>query len=112
MQIFEVLADPTRLEIVELLARGDLSAGEIAERFDVTRPAVSQHLRVLRESGVASVTRDAQRWVYRLDPRPLREVETWLERQRMFWERRLDALGRHLDDVARNERTRTRKEKR
>lgn len=106
MQVCEVLADRTRVQIVEMLAKKDLTAGEIAERFDVTRPAISQHLRVLRETGIATVTRDAQRWVYRLDPAPLMDLEQWLLRQRGFWNQRLDALGEHLDRVARSKRAR------
>ena len=88
------------LRIVELLAKRDLSAGEIAEHFTVSRPAVSRHLRVLREAGLTTVLPDAQRRVYRLEPEPLIQLEDWLGRQRQLWERRLDALGTHLDRMA------------
>lgn len=103
MQVFEVLADPVRQQIVELLAGGERTAGEIAERFSISRPAISRHLRVLRESGLARVRVDAQRRVYHLDPAPLREAGAWIERQRQRWEARLDALGAHLDEMAREE---------
>lgn len=76
------LADPVRREIVELLAVGEAGAGEIAERFPVTRPAVSRHLRVLREAGLVTSEVRAQRRVYRLDRAPLAELDAWLERFR------------------------------
>lgn len=100
MQICEALADPIRCEIVELLAAHDLTAGEIASRFAVSRPAVSRHLRVLREAGVVAVETDAQRRWYRLDPTPLRQLQHWLDQHQRVWERRLDDLGRHLDVMA------------
>lgn len=99
MVVCEALADPTRAEIIELLAQQDLSAGEIAEHFAYSRPTISRHLRVLREAGLATAVPDAQRRIYRLERGPLRELESWLGRQRHFWERRLDALGDHLDRV-------------
>jgi DNA-binding transcriptional ArsR family regulator len=92
----EALADPTRREIVELLADGELDAGSIAERFPVSRPAVSRHLRVLREAGLVRVRPEAQRRLYALDPAPLAELDAWLERYRAFWGNRLDALDVHL----------------
>ena len=76
------LADPVRREIVELLAAGEAGAGEIAERFPVTRPAVSRHLRVLREAGLVTSEVRAQRRVYRLERAPLAELDAWLERFR------------------------------
>ena len=101
MQVCAALADPIRAEIVELLATGDRTAGEIAARFDVSRPAVSRHLRVLRETGLATVRNEAQRRVYRLNPAPLLDLDDWMRRQRRHWEARLDALGRHLDRMER-----------
>ena len=101
MQVFEALADPTRLRIVELLAARDLSAGDIAAHFSISRPAISRHLRVLREAGLTTVTHDAQRRMYGLELRPLRELERWLGHNRQVWEQRFDALGAHLDDMAR-----------
>jgi DNA-binding transcriptional ArsR family regulator len=100
MQVCEALADSTRVQIVELLAQRDLTAGEIAANFDVSRPAISRHLRVLRESDLVTVTIDATRRIYRLDPRPLRELQTWLARHERLIEDRLDKLGAHLDDMA------------
>src|SRR2546423_8932737 len=88
-----------------MLTERDLTAGEISARFDVTRPAISRHLRVLRETGLATFTPDAQRRVYRLNPKPLRDLEGWLARQRGFWETRLDVLGEHLDVMERHEKT-------
>jgi DNA-binding transcriptional ArsR family regulator len=88
----EALADPTRRRIVELLADGERSAGELAGEFPVSRPAVSRHLRVLREHGLVSVREEAQRRIYALDPAPLAELDVWLERYRGFWSQRLDAL--------------------
>jgi DNA-binding transcriptional ArsR family regulator len=89
----EALADPTRRRIVELLAEGERDAGEIASHFAVSRPAVSRHLRVLREHGLVRARGDAQRRIYSLDPTPLAELDDWLQRYRGFWQNRLDALG-------------------
>jgi DNA-binding transcriptional ArsR family regulator len=80
--VLAALADPVRREIVELLAAGEAGAGEIAERFPVTRPAVSRHLRVLREAGLVTSEVRAQRRVYRLERAPLAELDAWLERFR------------------------------
>ena len=103
MQVGAALADPVRAEIVELLATGDRTAGEIADRFPISRPAVSRHLRILRETGLASVREDAQRRIYSLNPTPLKELELWVARNRRAIEERLDALGRHLDEMERRE---------
>jgi len=97
------LADPTRRRIVELLADGDMPAGEIAARFDVTGPAISRHLRVLREVGVASYKRDAQRWVYALNPESISEVDRWMRNTLLRWQKRFDALGDHLDRMEKEE---------
>lgn len=97
MEVFEALADPTRRRIVELLSEEERSAGELAAQFMVSRPAVSKHLRVLREAGVVNVRMDAQRRIYRLDPKALGEAEGWLARRRRFWEERLDALEAHVE---------------
>jgi DNA-binding transcriptional ArsR family regulator len=92
MRAAQALADPTRLRIVELLAEGERSAGELAAEFDTSRPGVSRHLRVLREHGLVRVRGDGQRRLYSLDPAPLAELDDWLERYRTFWTNRLDAL--------------------
>lgn len=94
--MFEAIADPTRRHILELLADGERTAGELAAAFPTSRPAVSRHRRVLREAGHVRWRGDAQRRVYRLDPGPLSEVDAWLDRYRRFWSDRLDALGDHL----------------
>jgi DNA-binding transcriptional ArsR family regulator len=96
MQAFAALADPTRRRIVELLAERDRDAGELAAAFPVSRPAVSRHLRVLRESGLVTVRSQAQHRVFSLDPRPLDELSSWLDRYRSFWSQRLDALEAEL----------------
>jgi DNA-binding transcriptional ArsR family regulator len=96
MLAFAALADPTRRRIVEMLAVRELRAGDIAQRFDMTAPAVSQHLRLLREAGIVAVRRDAQRRIYTLDPNGLEELDAWLGRFRRFWSGRLDALEREL----------------
>jgi DNA-binding transcriptional ArsR family regulator len=99
MDALAALADPTRRELVELLAAGELAAGELADRFPVSRPAISRHLRVLREAGLVRVLPDAQRRIYALDPEPLAELDAWLAPYRALWNDRLDALGRHLDET-------------
>jgi DNA-binding transcriptional ArsR family regulator len=95
--VFEALGDPIRARIVELLADRDLEAGAIASRFDVSRPAVSRHLRVLREAGVVSSRGEATKRVYSLRPESLVELVAWTEKIRRINEARLDALGKHLD---------------
>jgi DNA-binding transcriptional ArsR family regulator len=100
MDAFAALADPTRRSIVEMLTDGELEAGTIADRFDISRPAVSRHLRVLRESNLVCARKDGTRRVYRLEGHTLGEVASWAERQRAFWSDHLDALQRHLEEEA------------
>jgi len=97
------LADPTRRELVALLAGGEVAAGELADRFAVSRPAISRHLRVLRESGLVRARTEGKRRLYTLDPRPLREIDAWLEPYRDLWAQRLDALD---TEIARGRRAR------
>jgi DNA-binding transcriptional ArsR family regulator len=85
MDAFAALADPTRRRIVEMLAERELAAGEIARRFDMTAPAVSQHLKILRTAEIIRVRNDAQRRMYALDPRGLAGLDEWLGRYRRFW---------------------------
>lgn len=99
MEALAVLADPTRRRIVELLAEGERPAGEIASHFDVSGPAISRHLRVLRQSGIATYRRDAQRWVYALNPEPIEHVDRWMRDTLLRWQERFDALGAHLDEM-------------
>jgi DNA-binding transcriptional ArsR family regulator len=103
MDRFEALGDPTRRRIVELLAAGEQTAGDVAREFAISRPAVSRHLRVLREAGIATARSDAQRRVYRLEPKSLAEMEAWLARYRSFWTERLDRLERHVRSKPRKE---------
>src|SRR5579863_4334213 len=100
MHAFAALADPIRASIVETLAQGDLSAGEIAARFPVARPAVSRHLSVLLRTRLVIVRKVAQRRFYSLDPDGFDQIETWTKRIREKWNDRLDALERHLDTMA------------
>jgi DNA-binding transcriptional ArsR family regulator len=97
---FDILGDPVRRRILELLADGELTAGRIGEviqaEFGISQPGVSQHLRVLRESGFTSVRAEGTRRLYAVEAEPLREVDVWLERFREFWNQRLDALGTEL----------------
>ncbi|MFF0010966.1 ArsR/SmtB family transcription factor [Streptomyces sp. NPDC005374] len=97
---FDVLGDPVRRRILELLASGEQASGEVGavirDEFGISQPAVSQHLKVLRESGFASVRADGNRRLYAVEAAPLREVDVWLERFRGFWDQRLDALGTEL----------------
>ena len=93
------IADPVRRAILEMLRDRRLSAGEIADRFAISRPAISRHLRVLREAGLVRVVPEAQRRIYAIDPTPLAELDAWLDPYRALWNDRLDALGRHLDET-------------
>lgn len=96
MDAFVALADPTRRRIVESLTAGERAFGDIAADFDISGPAVSQHLKVLRDAGIVGVRRDAQRRIYSLDPRGLDDMSDWLNRLRGFWNHRLDDLERAL----------------
>jgi DNA-binding transcriptional ArsR family regulator len=108
---FDVLGDPVRRRILELLADGEQRAGAVGAivqaEFGISQPGVSQHLRVLRENGFATVRADGARRLYAVDPAPLREVDRWLERYRGFWDQRLDALGTELRRGRRERRART-----
>ena len=88
------LADPTRRRIVEMLARGELSAGAIAERFTISPSAVSQHLKVLRDARLVSVRVAAQQRIYQLDPTGLAELDAWLDGIAPLWQKRIEALER------------------
>lgn len=94
--IFSALADPTRRQIVERLSRGECAAGEIAEQFTMSGPAISQHLKVLREAALVQVRIDGQRRIYQLNPQGLGEMDAWIDGVRRFWAPRLDALEREL----------------
>ncbi len=95
--VFEVIAEPNRRAILGLLVSSEQSVGEIERQLRMSQPAVSKHLRVLRDAGFVEATVDGQRRLYRLRPEPLQELDAWLAPFRRFWEAHLDALERHLD---------------
>lgn len=97
MSPFKVLAEPNRRRILELLRDQERAVGDLVEALEVTQPAVSQHLRVLREAGFVQVRADGQRRLYRLRAEPLRALAEWLAPYRRLWESRLDEPERHLD---------------
>ena len=99
MDAFTALADPTRRQIILTLAAGELSFGELAENFAMSRPAVSQHLKVLKEAGIVTARADAQRRIYALNDDSLEEIEEWLGTVRAFWTRRLDRLEQLLNET-------------
>ena len=95
--VFEIIAEPNRRAILSLLVSSQQSVGEIERQLRMSQPAVSKHLRVLREAGFVESTVDAQRRLYRLKPEPLQEMDAWLAQFRRFWSAHVDALERHLD---------------
>jgi DNA-binding transcriptional ArsR family regulator len=95
--VFEIIAEPNRRAILSLLVSSQRSVGEIERQLRMPQPAVSKHLRVLREAGFVESMVDAQRRLYRLKPQPFREVDAWLAPFRQFWSAHVDALERHLD---------------
>jgi DNA-binding transcriptional ArsR family regulator len=97
--VFEIIAEPNRRAILSLLVSSQQSVGEIERQLRMPQPAVSKHLRVLREAGFVESTVDAQRRLYRLKPEPLQEVDAWLAPFRRFWSAHVDALERHLDRI-------------
>ncbi len=100
---FEVLAEPVRRRILDLLRERPRLVGELTAELGLSQPGTSKHLRVLREAGLVQVRREAQRRVYALDPGPLAELDAWLAPYRRLWNERLDALERHLDRQANRE---------
>jgi DNA-binding transcriptional ArsR family regulator len=94
---FDIIAEPNRRAILTLLLSSERSVGEIERQLRIPQPAVSKHLRVLRDAGFVESTVDAQRRVYRLKPEPLQEMDAWLAPFRRFWSAHVDALERHLD---------------
>ncbi|MGI5200059.1 ArsR/SmtB family transcription factor [Spirillospora sp. CA-108201] len=109
MHAFDVVGDPVRRRILELLAAGERSSGEVTDvvrkEFGISQPAVSQHLRVLRENGFAVVRAERTRRLYAVDPAPLQEIDAWLERFRRSWTPRLDALATEIARGKRAHRT-------
>jgi DNA-binding transcriptional ArsR family regulator len=101
--VYQAIADPTRRRILDLLAERERPVTELAAPFAMSRPAVSQHLRVLLQAGLVSERRAGRRRLYRLRPAPLQDVDGWLSTYRKFWRSRLDALGEYLDTERENE---------
>ena len=104
--VFEIIAEPNRRAILSLLVLSEQSVGEIERQLRMSQPAVSKHLRVLRDAGFVESTVDAQRRLYRLKPEPFQEVDMWLAQFRRFWSAHVDALERHLDRMVQSEPTR------
>jgi DNA-binding transcriptional ArsR family regulator len=101
--VFGVLAEPRRRQILDLVRDGELSVGELVEALSMSQPAVSKHLRVLREAGLVEARVDEQRRLYRLRPEPLRELDAWLAPYRWAWDASLDRLETRLGEMARSE---------
>jgi DNA-binding transcriptional ArsR family regulator len=97
--VFEIIAEPNRRAILNLLLSSEQSVGDIERQLGMPQPTVSKHLRVLRETGFVEATVDAQRRVYRLKPEPLKELDAWLAPFRRFWSAHVDALERYLDQM-------------
>jgi DNA-binding transcriptional ArsR family regulator len=97
MTAFEVLAEPKRRLILDLLAQGEQPVNELVKRLKMSQPLVSKHLRVLRDAGFVVARVDKQQRVYSIEGKPLAEVDAWLARYRPFWAKRLDQLQAHLD---------------
>ena len=99
MGMFEVIAEPNRRRILDLLREQELAVGDLVAGLGLSQPGVSKHLRVLRQAGLVEVRTDAQRRLYRLRTEPLREIDEWLAPYRAAWAGRLGALEAHLDDM-------------
>jgi len=95
---FEVLAEPSRRRILDLLRDDERSVGELVDRLPLSQPGVSRHLRVLRDAGLVNVRQEAQRRLYAVNPEPLAEIDAWLAPYRRLWAEKLDALQDHLDE--------------
>ena len=108
--VFEIIAEPNRRAILSLLVSSEQSVGEIERQLRMSQPAVSKHLRVLRDAGFVESTVDAQRRLYRLKPEPFQEFEAWLTQFRRFWSAHVDALERHLDRMEQSTTTKRKNE--
>ena len=98
--VFEALAEPNRRRILDFLAQRERPVSDLVSLLQVSQPAVSKHLRVLRDAGLVEVRADAQRRLYRVRPEPLRELDDWLAPYRAMWASRLDALESHLEEMS------------
>jgi len=94
--LFQTLADPTRLRLVEAMRRGECAVGELVERVDIAQSGVSRHLRILSDAGLVQVRPEGQRRLYSLRPEPFRELDAWLDGYRLLWESRLDRMAAQL----------------
>ena len=99
MNTFTVLAEPNRRLLLDCLLESDQSVNALVERVGMSQPVVSKHLRILREAGLVDVKPQGQRRLYRINPEPLTELDNWLEPYREFWDKKLDALEHHLDEM-------------
>ena len=99
MPVFDVLAEPNRRRILDLLRSAERPVGELVGQLELSQPAVSKHLRILRDAGLVEARVDAQRRLYRVRPEPLRAIDEWLEPYRQLWAASLDDLERHLDSM-------------
>ena len=99
MSVFNVVAEPSRRQILDLLGESERPVGELVDRLELSQPAVSKHLKILREAGLVEVRGDAQRRLYSVRPEPLRAIYDWLAPYRRMWATSLDELERHLDTI-------------
>ncbi|MEQ8524564.1 metalloregulator ArsR/SmtB family transcription factor [Gracilimonas sp.] len=97
--VFQAIADPTRREIIDLLAGQSLPVNDVAEKFDMSRPAVSKHIKILNECGLVLIQKQGRKRYCRADTRKLQEVMEWTQRYRQFWNKKLDALESLLTDI-------------
>jgi DNA-binding transcriptional ArsR family regulator len=98
--VWSALGDPHRRHVLDLLRDGECAVGDLIAELGLSQPATSKHLRVLRDTGLVRVRKDAQRRVYAIEPAPMADIDAWLVPYRQFWNARLDRLGRHLDESA------------
>ncbi len=98
--VFAAIGDPTRRKILDILSRDAMPAGQISQRFQVSRPAISQHLHVLRKARLVKASRCGREHIYTLRPEPLIEVYEWIEHYQKFWGTKLSALGDYLDSIS------------
>jgi DNA-binding transcriptional ArsR family regulator len=104
-RVFAALANPTRRDILDMLLGGELTVFALAQRFDMARPSVSEHLKVLRDCGLVAENRRGRFRHYRVNPDPLQEISAWLSPHERYWRERLTALGEVLDDISEEETT-------
>jgi DNA-binding transcriptional ArsR family regulator len=103
--VFQAIADPTRREIINLIAHQSLNLNSIADNFSVSRPAISKHIKILTECGLVTIKQDGREHYCSMDFRQFKEVSDWIEQYRIFWTEKLDALGKFLDNETKNERS-------